>query len=794
MSDGCGREPLPYRHRDSVEGPEPHSNSKPTGLPVSKPQPISPKPPAPLVSDSDSPVGSSTTNRALHSASASSSHRRGDSSGAIPDDFASDGVSGLGASPKVPNARRRIWQEQKKRPGTPPACSSNRAAAESPSKKASPAGSDSRLPTRSSALAADDLGKGPSDRPPRLRSQSPLSSPNSDGGQLPLDLSDMASLSNSSATSAEGLSYGQECARQCSVLLSSTGRIIGTDGGIPPHGISVRHMEAYPIITEEQLINDVRSIYGGIIMVEGRLLEQDAIMAATPIPAPHEKYRATSFVHRLLMIEHSDFFLASRHPIASAPIQALAENYAMPARFWRYGIHAHLEVLRNRLPDSLEHMVTFICFAYSMLTLMLETAPTFEDTWMECLGDLSRYRMAIEESDLRERELWAGISRHWYTQVSDRNPHIGRIQHHLAVLARPDVIQQLFYYTKSLISIHPFAGTRESIFLLFNPFLNGPRPINRLPLVSAFVAAHGCIYNGDVGDRLLESVNTFMSLLTQSIGRIGPAFRMQGFYICASNVAAMLEYGNANALLPPEFDEANSSPSESLEEVYASAASNWTPVDDIPAVRTAFLASRDSKSPSPQLFYGSLLSYHILDLFLEQTSDRNIYAACHVALAFLWCLSLTPRGMNRVEVTVPWRKLATFLNTLFRNYIKPDIAEQDDFPISEETTWVAEDFLIRGHSWSQRLYPPSFFDNAPSVDDGRDIEPPSRDVTRMYRCIWLGVRLAKFERWMTYDANERNFSATPFALELEKIADEHNPFMKFDVFKPSKPDVDAHET
>ncbi|PWY75165.1 hypothetical protein BO70DRAFT_354627 [Aspergillus heteromorphus CBS 117.55] len=793
MSDGRGRDPLPYRHRDAEDGAEPHPIPK---SPDAKSHSVSHKPPSPIVSGSSSPVGSSATNRALHSASASSSHRRGDSNGVVPDDLVSDDVSGQ-ANERVPSSasktRRRTWQEQKRRPGTPSTRPSNRAA---PMGKASPTHSNSRLP-RPSALADDDRANGTNGCPSPRHSQSPLSSPTSDDGPLPLEpsVSDMASLSRLSATSAEGLSYGQECARNCTVLLSSTtGRLIGTEGGIESHGTLVRHMEAYPIVTEEQLINDVRAIYGGIVMVEQRLSEQDGLMAAEPIPAPYDKYQATAYAHHIIIREHSDFFLASRHPIASPPIQSLAENYLMPARMWHYGIHALLELFRNRLPDSLEHMVTFIHFAYSMLTLMIETAATFEDTWFECLGDLSRYRMAIEQSDLRECDLWSGISRYWYTKAADRNPNVGRIQHHLAILARPDVIQQLFYYTKSVISIHPFAGTRESIFLLFNPFLNGPRPIHRLPLVSAFVAAHGCLYTGDSGDRFVEAVDTFSTLLSQSIGRIGPAFRMQGFYICASNAAAMLEYGNANAHLPPEFDESNASPSESLEEVYASAARNWTPTDDLQAVRAAFLAFRDSKSPSPQLFYGSLLSYHCLSMFLEQTGDRNIYAACHVALAFLWCLSLTPRGMNRVEATVPWRKLTIFLNSLFRSYIKPDIAENDKFPISEETTWVAEDFLIRGLAWSRRLYPASFFDDSPSADEGREIEPPSRDVARMYRCIWLGIRLAKFQRWMTYDFEAREFSATPFALELEKIAEEYSPFAKPDDMRPVQPNVNAHET
>ena len=44
---------------------------------------------------------------------------------------------------------------------------------------------------------------------------------------------------------------------------------------------------------------------------------------------------------------------------------------------WRHGIHSFLELLRHRQPANLEHMLTFIYLAYSMMALLYETAPTF---------------------------------------------------------------------------------------------------------------------------------------------------------------------------------------------------------------------------------------------------------------------------------------------------------------------------------------------------------------------------------------------------------------------------------
>lgn len=75
----------------------------------------------------------------------------------------------------------------------------------------------------------------------------------------------------------------------------------------------------------------------------------------------------------------------------------------MPARMWRHGIHSFLD-LRRRLPDSLDFMLTFVYPAYSMMALLMESVPAFLETWIECLGDLARYRMAIEESKFPDRE------------------------------------------------------------------------------------------------------------------------------------------------------------------------------------------------------------------------------------------------------------------------------------------------------------------------------------------------------------------------------------------------------
>lgn len=103
------------------------------------------------------------------------------------------------------------------------------------------------------------------------------------------------------------------------------------------------------------------------------------------------QYRALGALHDTSMQGMYDFFMASSHPQASAALMCLSAKYAMPARLWRHSIHAFLEILRFRLPESSEHINSAILRAYSMMRLLEETT-RFGDFTVEATGDLARYR------------------------------------------------------------------------------------------------------------------------------------------------------------------------------------------------------------------------------------------------------------------------------------------------------------------------------------------------------------------------------------------------------------------
>ena len=257
----------------------------------------------------------------------------------------------------------------------------------------------------------------------------------------------------------------------------------------------------------EQLVVEVKGIYAGLIMVEAKCVDLDERQSAAAVEKDvskkfelkNDRWHSLIALHKQLLHEHHDFFLASQHPSASPALSRLAARYSMPARMWRHGIHAFLEVLRHRLPGSIEHMLSFLYIAYSMMALLYETVPAFEDTWIECLGGLRRYRTAIEDYEPKDEEVWGNVAKLWYSKASDKSPRVGRLYHHLAILA----LEQLSLYARSLTCMVPFDSAQGSVMTLFNPIPNSEsKPPQHRPLSSEtmLIKIHDLLFTSKVSD------------------------------------------------------------------------------------------------------------------------------------------------------------------------------------------------------------------------------------------------------------------------------------------------------
>ncbi|KAH9445831.1 hypothetical protein Pst134EB_023664 [Puccinia striiformis f. sp. tritici] len=117
--------------------------------------------------------------------------------------------------------------------------------------------------------------------------------------------------------------------------------------------------------------------------------------------------------HRELAETHQQFLEMALDPRLPPSMHALPQKYNTPSRLWQIGFHQLLERLRHALPTSinssllkneqqssqllLEHMTDFIYFAYGFYTALLteQRLLPFKNVWIEQLGDLARYRMAV---------------------------------------------------------------------------------------------------------------------------------------------------------------------------------------------------------------------------------------------------------------------------------------------------------------------------------------------------------------------------------------------------------------
>ena len=437
----------------------------------------------------------------------------------------------------------------------------------------------------------------------------------------------------------------------------------------------------------------------------------------------------------------------------------------MPARVWRHGIHSSLEVLNHGLPDSRDPMLVliyladsmmdllyeigfifddtcieclgdlaFIYLAYSMMALIYETVSIFDDTWIECLGDLARYKMAIEDDDIRERETWTRVVKFWYSKASAKSPTIGRLYHHLAILARSSARSRQ-YHAKSLFCQFPFLAARESILTLFQPFLsgeNGQRHCRPLPLDNVFVGAHGLLFKKDM-DTFDSTITQFIGLLEDQIGRVTAEILVQRYQVGVINDASILDFRYRDTAL--------------MKAMFSLVADLHEQVEE-------------SEGSPPTQLEDAILPYHRkLEGLLSSIDDPNMLSFLHVNLFFLYRKSRHPTAMTLIEAGSSWKSLALYLNTLQANYDTPRIYIRP----------LPEDYCIRGLSYVDQCHPNTWFNYQERDEDEKGMELPSMIVQRQERILWFGRSITKVRPCIAFDSKILYFLPSKFAVDTGPV-------------------------
>ena len=545
-------------------------------------------------------------------------------------------------------------------------------------------------------------------------------------------------------------------------------------------------------ISHEQLVVEVKGIYAGLVMVEVKCIDVDekqtqAALEKDPsrqTKLTPEQWQALIALHKTLLHEHHDFFLASQHPSASPALSRLAAKYSMPAKMWRHEIHAFLEVLRHRLPHSLDHMLAFIYTAYSMMALLYETVSAFKDTWIECLGDLGRYRMAIEDDDIKDREVWSGVARFWYGKAADKSPNTGRLYHHLAILARPYTLQQLSLYTRSLTCITPFESSKASIMTLFSPILEEKESAyyRASSMETIIIKAHALLFTG--GSNLLynECIQQLCSgVFDNYIGRAAAKFKEQGVFAAISNICSLFEYGalavdgTSKSILRLAFEESRSKKEAAKASQRPEVIEN-TPLSPGRPLKAVPLSSQERDISLRSIACASDLAFGILRVALLRVGDKNVYPLVHIYLVFIYSMLNIDAAMQIFEQHIPWADIANFLNSIIKLLAEPDMFPSRIFaklfPTPKEGVGrpLPEDFVMRGQLWTEFFFPHTWFTDASIDDEERTLELPSFTAPRGQRMVWLGLRIADLKKWLIYDIESRTFEVSQCVKEFPKRA------------------------
>jgi len=527
-------------------------------------------------------------------------------------------------------------------------------------------------------------------------------------------------------------------------------------------------------ISQEQLAAEVKGIYAGLVMVEAKCINIDTQKASHPEEKlSTEQWQALVALHRTLLYEHHDFLMATQHPSANPALLGLATKYSMPARMWKHGIHAFLEVLRHRRPESQEYMLAFIYLAYQMMSLLLETVPNFTDTWIECLGDLARYRMAIEE----EREIhtiWGGVAGRWYGMAADRHPVVGRLYHHSGILERPSM-RKFYLFTRALTSVVPFLNAKESLGTLCSPVLNdGIRTGGQLT-ETALIRFHARAFTSK--DEVELIARDGASALTQLADQTDEKFATYGVSLAVTNIAALFGYGSPDSLLRQLFDSALNKPT-----LVSRPSKQRGITSSFPFLNDSTLFNSETPS-SPVIDF----CYHSFNTIIRRTpgdkkSLQRLLPFVHTMLVFFSSVETlrahsSPSVANESsnQTTPPhmldtlfssneldWSALSAFLNLIASAYPitahMEAFADTNTFPTDGHP--LLEDYMIRGLVWTRWYFRPRWFEDRSEDDDGSralETEANRKEENRAGRVLSLGMNLARHSRFLIYNRKVRRF-------------------------------------
>lgn len=371
-----------------------------------------------------------------------------------------------------------------------------------------------------------------------------------------------------------------------------------------------------------------------------------------------------------------------------------------------------------------------------MMATLYETVPAFNfnEELITCLGDLGRYRMAIDEEDIKEREVWASVAKFWYVKASDKSPRIRRFYHHLDILARPCVLEQLNYYVKSLLCAPPFGPARASVITLFGPILEKEVTTYQRPcgLEIGMITIYGLSFSHD-NDKLDSLAAHLMRLLDNRVSRGTVKHFAQGYQIAIMNNASPLGF---------RYEKGFCMNALSCLIAALRKEEKWTENSSLTQLK-------------------NILRYRQrLTSFLFSVGDPDILSLFHVAPVFSDWVLRHPAALVLLKVSFFWQSLATF----------PDIRHADCESTTIDMRPLPKDYYLRGFLYVDTYLPNRLFGHQATNEDGRNIGKPSAVVQCKGCILCFELLITKCEPYTRSGREKLKFYLSKMAVDTRSIS------------------------
>jgi hypothetical protein len=368
------------------------------------------------------------------------------------------------------------------------------------------------------------------------------------------------------------------------------------------------------------------------------------------------------------------------------------------------------------------------------------------------------------------------------TKAADKNPTVGRLYHHLAILARPNALQQLYYYSRSLTCVKPFPSARESILTLLDPVLGRAVATysHALSIDTNYIKAHALLFEKMSVDDFKQVKTEFTNNLDNHIGRVTAKWKEQGVYIAVTNVSGWFDYGVDDnpfrqVFLTELYEKSRNNPSTEEQLRTASPSDQQEPTPPV-IPENELLAKVNALSSQPHFAHVKRLTYETFSLVLRRIGDKNVLPHVHIMLSFLTTFAAN-LYVSHLLSDAPWTELVAFLNTLVKaeNQIQASVQSQGPyqhltidevfstktFPSDGERSDelpLPEDYLVRGLIWAHNYFPKKWFEREHDEEE-RYLELASTVKSRMERVLRTGHKLSTVSLWLRFRVPSSNIVA-----------------------------------